>query len=166
MVPINLWEPCCSAKVPDDSQTYTLDVLWLEEEGGGGGGGGGGWGGQDWSWVRFPNNLWVQLAWAKREISLRVLWSKIMPQTSKLYVTEKYIEHKFRPNKHNAEPPLPHLLSALGSPYGALQKKCSVSSAASLRGLSIKSPPSRFPSRSLYEEREAPFPNRSLTCLT
>jgi len=30
---IDLWEPCCSAKVPDDPQTYTLDVLWLQEKG-------------------------------------------------------------------------------------------------------------------------------------
>ena len=29
--PINLWEPCCFAKVPDGPQTYTLDVLWLQE---------------------------------------------------------------------------------------------------------------------------------------
>jgi hypothetical protein len=28
-----LWEPCCFAKVPDDPQTYTVDVLWLQEEG-------------------------------------------------------------------------------------------------------------------------------------
>ena len=42
MALINLWEPCYSDKVPDDLQTYNLDVLWLqeeEEEGGGGGGG-------------------------------------------------------------------------------------------------------------------------------
>jgi len=32
MAPINLWEPCYSAKVPDDPQTYTLDILWLQEE--------------------------------------------------------------------------------------------------------------------------------------
>jgi len=32
MVPINLWEPRYSAKVPDGPQTYTLDVLWLQEE--------------------------------------------------------------------------------------------------------------------------------------
>jgi len=30
---INFWEPCCFAKVPDGPQTYTLDVLWLQEEG-------------------------------------------------------------------------------------------------------------------------------------
>jgi len=33
MAPINLWEPCYAAKVPDDPQTYTLDDLWLEEGG-------------------------------------------------------------------------------------------------------------------------------------
>ena len=32
MVPINLWEPCYSAEVPDDPQTYTIDVLWLQKE--------------------------------------------------------------------------------------------------------------------------------------
>jgi hypothetical protein len=30
---INLWESCYFAKVPDGPQTYTLDVLWLQEEG-------------------------------------------------------------------------------------------------------------------------------------
>jgi hypothetical protein len=30
---INLREPCCFAKVPYDPQTYTVDVLWLQEEG-------------------------------------------------------------------------------------------------------------------------------------
>jgi len=30
---INLWEPCHCAKVPVGPQTYTLDVLWLQEEG-------------------------------------------------------------------------------------------------------------------------------------
>jgi hypothetical protein len=30
---INLWESWYFAKVPDDPQTYTLDVLWLQEEG-------------------------------------------------------------------------------------------------------------------------------------
>ena len=30
---INVWEPCCFTKVPDGPQTYTLDVLWLQEEG-------------------------------------------------------------------------------------------------------------------------------------
>ena len=30
---INLWEPCCFAKVPEGPQTYTPDVLWLQEEG-------------------------------------------------------------------------------------------------------------------------------------
>jgi hypothetical protein len=30
---ISLWEPCYFAKVPDGPQTYTLDVLWLQEEG-------------------------------------------------------------------------------------------------------------------------------------
>ena len=29
---INLWEPCNFANVPDGPQTYTLDVLWLQEE--------------------------------------------------------------------------------------------------------------------------------------
>jgi hypothetical protein len=28
---INLWESCYFAKIPDDPQTYTLDVLWLQE---------------------------------------------------------------------------------------------------------------------------------------
>jgi len=28
---IDLWETCCFAKVPDGPQTYTLDVLWLQE---------------------------------------------------------------------------------------------------------------------------------------
>ena len=32
MVLMNLWEPCYSAKFPDDPQTYTVDVLWLQEE--------------------------------------------------------------------------------------------------------------------------------------
>jgi len=32
MDPINLWKPCYSAKVTDDPQTYTLDIVWLEEE--------------------------------------------------------------------------------------------------------------------------------------
>jgi len=32
MLLINLWEPCYFAKVPDGPQTYTLDVLWLQEE--------------------------------------------------------------------------------------------------------------------------------------
>ena len=32
MTPVNSWEPCYSAKVPNDPQTYTLDVLWLQEE--------------------------------------------------------------------------------------------------------------------------------------
>ena len=27
----NLWEPCYIAKVPDDPQTHTLNVLWLQE---------------------------------------------------------------------------------------------------------------------------------------
>jgi hypothetical protein len=53
IAPINLWEPCYSTKVPDDPQTYTLDVLWLQEEeeeeeeerGGGEGEGGEGEGG-------------------------------------------------------------------------------------------------------------------------
>ena len=30
---INLWEPRYFAKVPDGPQTYTVDVLWLQEEG-------------------------------------------------------------------------------------------------------------------------------------
>ena len=30
---INSWEPCCFAKLPDGPQTYTLDVLWVQEEG-------------------------------------------------------------------------------------------------------------------------------------
>ena len=30
---INLWEPCCSTKVPDSPQTYAVNVLWLQEEG-------------------------------------------------------------------------------------------------------------------------------------
>jgi len=30
---INSWKPCYFAKVPDVPQTYTLDVLWLQEEG-------------------------------------------------------------------------------------------------------------------------------------
>jgi len=30
---INLWEPCYFAKVPDGPHTYTLNVLWLQEEG-------------------------------------------------------------------------------------------------------------------------------------
>jgi len=30
---INLWEPYYFAKVPDGPQTYTLDVLWPQEEG-------------------------------------------------------------------------------------------------------------------------------------
>jgi len=30
---INSWEPCYFAKVPDGPQTYTLNVLWLQEEG-------------------------------------------------------------------------------------------------------------------------------------
>ena len=29
----NLWESCCFAEVPDGPQTYTLNVLWLQEEG-------------------------------------------------------------------------------------------------------------------------------------
>jgi hypothetical protein len=28
---INLWEPWYFAKVPDGPQTYTLNVLWLQE---------------------------------------------------------------------------------------------------------------------------------------
>jgi len=28
----SLWEPCCFTKVPDGPQTYTLNVLWLQEE--------------------------------------------------------------------------------------------------------------------------------------
>jgi len=28
---INLWEPCCFAKVPDGPQTFSLNVLWLQE---------------------------------------------------------------------------------------------------------------------------------------
>ena len=28
---INLWETCYFAKVPDDPQIYTLDVLWLQQ---------------------------------------------------------------------------------------------------------------------------------------
>jgi hypothetical protein len=84
--------------------------------------------------------------------------------TTKIYMTEKYIEYRFRLNKHNDDPP--HLLSAFSSLYGVIHKKWSVSSAASLRGLIIKSPPSRFPSRSIYKERDAPFPNCSSTHLT
>jgi len=34
------------------------------------------------------------------EISLRVLWSKIRPETSKLHITEKYIKYRSRPNKY------------------------------------------------------------------
>ena len=30
---IKLWEPCHFTKVPDGPQTYTLDVLWLQEKG-------------------------------------------------------------------------------------------------------------------------------------
>jgi len=30
---INLWEPCCFTKLPDNPQTFTLNVLWLLEEG-------------------------------------------------------------------------------------------------------------------------------------
>ena len=30
---INLWEPCCFTKVPDGPQTYTVNVLWLQEKG-------------------------------------------------------------------------------------------------------------------------------------
>jgi len=30
---IDLWEPCCFSAVPDGPHTYTLDVLWLQEEG-------------------------------------------------------------------------------------------------------------------------------------
>jgi len=30
---INLWELCCFTKVPDGPQTYTLNILWLQEEG-------------------------------------------------------------------------------------------------------------------------------------
>jgi hypothetical protein len=30
---INLWEPCCFTKVPDGPQTYTVNVLCLQEEG-------------------------------------------------------------------------------------------------------------------------------------
>ena len=30
---INLWEPCYFTEVPDGPQTYTLNVLWLQEEG-------------------------------------------------------------------------------------------------------------------------------------
>ena len=29
---INSWEPSCFAKVPDGPQTYTLNVLWLQEK--------------------------------------------------------------------------------------------------------------------------------------
>jgi len=29
---INLWELCCFTEVPDGPQTYTLNVLWLQEE--------------------------------------------------------------------------------------------------------------------------------------
>jgi len=29
---INLSEPCCFTKVPDDPQIYTLNVLWLQEK--------------------------------------------------------------------------------------------------------------------------------------
>jgi len=29
---INLWDPCCFTKVPDGPQTYTFNVLWLQEE--------------------------------------------------------------------------------------------------------------------------------------
>jgi hypothetical protein len=28
---IDLWEPCCFTKVPDGPQTYTLNVLWVQE---------------------------------------------------------------------------------------------------------------------------------------
>jgi len=28
---ISLWEPCCFTKVPNDPQTYSLNVLWLQE---------------------------------------------------------------------------------------------------------------------------------------
>jgi len=31
---VKLWEPCYFTKVPDGPQTYTLDVLWLQEKGG------------------------------------------------------------------------------------------------------------------------------------
>jgi len=30
---VKIWEPCYFTKVPDGPQTYTLDVLWLQEEG-------------------------------------------------------------------------------------------------------------------------------------
>jgi hypothetical protein len=30
---INSWEPCYFAEVPDGPQTYTLNVLWLQERG-------------------------------------------------------------------------------------------------------------------------------------
>ena len=30
---VNLWDPCCFSKVPDCPQTYTLNVLWLQEGG-------------------------------------------------------------------------------------------------------------------------------------
>ena len=30
---INLWVPCYFAEVPDGPQTYTLNVLWLQEKG-------------------------------------------------------------------------------------------------------------------------------------
>jgi len=30
---IDLWEPCYFAKLPDGPQTYTLNVLWLQEGG-------------------------------------------------------------------------------------------------------------------------------------
>jgi hypothetical protein len=30
---INLWDPCCFAKLPDGPRTYTVNVLWVQEEG-------------------------------------------------------------------------------------------------------------------------------------
>jgi len=48
----------------------------------------------------FPNNLWVQRARAQRGISFGVLWSRMRSQTCMLYMTEKYIKYRSRPNKY------------------------------------------------------------------
>ena len=95
-----------------------------------------------------------------------MLWSNIRPQTSKLYVTGKYIKYHFRPSKHIGQAlPFWGLTFPLWSPIKEMFHFQSLPLHVS-RSPQYRSCPSRFLSQMLYKERDAAFPKHSVTCLT
>jgi hypothetical protein len=73
--------------------------------------------------MHFPNKLWFLLAEAQRGIPLRVLWSKIRPQNSKLFLTQQYIKHRFRSIEHTGQIPPPHFTKSLRFPLWSPMKE-------------------------------------------